>query len=136
MFNQTNTNNTTNRTIGVNVYDPNNWSTTPYIENTNIINLPSSGETYLTDLKAFGNTANYLLQQTITHSNNMDKQVKVAVFTVERNDKNEVISSKFVKELWVEIKKGVSLELTVAKQLDKDFDPETIVIKEITTITF
>lgn len=76
------------------------------------------------------------LSQAISNSNNMNKQVKVAVFTVERNEKNQVISSKLVKELWVEVKNGVSLELSVAKQLDKDFDPSTTVIKEITSVTF
>ena len=72
----------------------------------------------------------------ITNSNNMVKQVKVAVFTVERNEDNKVTSSTFVKELWVEIKNGASLELTVAKQLDKDFDPSTTIIKEIFSVTF
>ena len=76
------------------------------------------------------------LSQAITNSNNMNRQTKVAVFTIERNDKNQVISSKFVKELWVEIKNGASLELTVAKQLDKDFDPSTTIIKEIYSVTF
>jgi hypothetical protein len=72
----------------------------------------------------------------IINKSNMVKQVKVAVFTVERNDKNIVTSSTFVKELWVEVKNGASLELSVAKQLDKDFDPSTTVIREIYSVTF
>lgn len=72
----------------------------------------------------------------ITNSNNMNKQVKVAVFTVERNEDNKVTSSKFVKEIWVEVKNGASLELSVAKHLDKDFDPSTTIIKEVTVFTF
>jgi hypothetical protein len=76
------------------------------------------------------------LSQAITNSNNMNRQTKVAVFTVERNDKNQVVSSIFIKELWVEIKNGASLELSVAKQLDKDFDPSTTIIKEIFSVTF
>lgn len=76
------------------------------------------------------------LSQAITNLNNMNKQVKVAVFTVERNEDNKVISSTFVKELWVEIKNGASLELSVAKQLDKDFDPSTTIIKELSSVTF
>jgi hypothetical protein len=76
------------------------------------------------------------LSTLITNSNNMNRQTKVAVFTVERNDKNQVISSKFVKELWVEIKNGASLDLAVAKQLDKDFDPSTTIIKEIYSVIF
>lgn len=72
-----------------------------------------------------------------TISNNMKtRQAKVAVFTIKTNDKNEVISSKFVKELWVEAKNGASLDLIVAKELDKDFDPANTVIREITSIYF
>jgi len=78
----------------------------------------------------------YSISTAITNSNNMNKQVKVAVFTVERNEDNKVTSSKFVNEIWVEVKNGASLELSVAKQLDKDFDPSTTVIKEITSFTF
>ena len=81
-------------------------------------------------------TSNLGLSQAISNSSNMVKQVKVAVFTVERNDKNIVTSSTFVKELWVEVKLGASLELSVAKQLDKDFDPSTTVVREIYSVTF
>ena len=65
------------------------------------------------------------------------QQVKVAVFTITRDvDTNEINSTKFVKELWVEQKNGASIDLIVAKQLDADFDPETTVIKQIHSITF
>jgi hypothetical protein len=75
---------------------------------------------------------------TISNSNNMTlKQVKVAVFTITRDvDTNEINSTKFVKELWVEKKNGASIDLIVAKQLDADFDPETTIIKELFTISF
>ena len=77
------------------------------------------------------------LSTAITNSNNMKtKQVKVAVFTVTRNEKSEVTSSTFVKELWVEVKNGASIDLVVAKELDKGFDPANTVIKEITSFTF
>jgi hypothetical protein len=72
----------------------------------------------------------------ITNLNNMVKQVKVAVFTVKRNKENKIISTKFIKELWVEIKNGSSLDLAVAKELDKDFDPTKTIIKELHTVTF
>jgi hypothetical protein len=72
----------------------------------------------------------------ITNQNNMVKQVKVAVFTVERNEDNKVTSAKLVKELWVEVKNGTSLDLAVAKQLDKDYDPSNTVIKEIYSVNF
>ncbi len=78
-----------------------------------------------------------IISTAILNSNNMKtKQVKVAVFTVTRNDKSEVTSSKFVKELWVEVKNGASIDLVVAKELDKDFDPANTVIREITSISF
>jgi len=74
---------------------------------------------------------------TIANSNNMrTQQVHVAVFTVERNDKNEINSTKFVKELWVEQKNGTSLDLIVAKELKGDFDPETTVVRALCTVTF
>ena len=74
---------------------------------------------------------------TVSNSNNMrTRQVKAAVFTIERNDKNEVVSSKFVKELWVEIKNGASLDLAIAKELKGDFDPETTVVREIHSFSF
>jgi hypothetical protein len=76
------------------------------------------------------------LSQAVANSNNMNRQTKVAVFTVERNEDNKVTSSKFVKEIWVEVKNGASLELSVAKQLDKDFDPSTTIIKELSSVTF
>ena len=85
----------------------------------------------------YSNGSDYTsLSQAISNSNNMNKQVKVAVFTVERNEDNKVVSSTFVKELWVEVKNGASLELTIAKQLDKDFDPSTTIIKELSSVTF
>ena len=69
-------------------------------------------------------------------SNMRPTQAKVAVFTVERNDKNEINSTTFVKELWVEQKNGTSIDLLVAKQLDKDFDPETTIVKVLLTVAF
>jgi hypothetical protein len=75
---------------------------------------------------------------TISNLNNMtSRQVKAAVFTITRDvDTNEITSTKFVKELWVEKKNGTSIDLIVAKQLDADFDPETTVVKELFTISF
>jgi hypothetical protein len=72
------------------------------------------------------------------NSNNMTpKQVHVAVFTIHRDsDTNEINSTKFVKELWVEQKNGTSIDLLVAKQLDKDFNPETTIIKVLSTVSF
>lgn len=72
----------------------------------------------------------------ITNQNNMVRQVKAAVFTVERNEDNKVTSAKFVKEVWVEVKNGSSLDLAIAKELDKDFDPANTVVREIYSVTF
>ena len=72
----------------------------------------------------------------ISNLNNMSKQVKVAVFTVERDDKGAIISSKFVKEFWVEQKNGSSIVLAASKQLDKDFNPDTTVIREVGVVNF
>ena len=79
---------------------------------------------------------------TLTYSNQIQnnmtpKQVHVAVFTIKRDkDTNEINSTKFVKELWVEQKNGTSIDLIVAKKLDKDFDPETTIIKVLSTVSF
>jgi formylmethanofuran dehydrogenase subunit A len=81
-------------------------------------------------------SSNYSLSQTITNQNNMVRQVRVAVFTVKRNKENKIVSAEFTKELWVEIKNGSSVELAVAKELDKDFDPANTVIKEMYSISF
>jgi hypothetical protein len=108
---------------GCNTYIAPGWSTP----------LSGGGGTVLSNGSDYIYTS---LSQAISNSNNMNRQTKVAVFTVERNEDNKVVSSTFVKELWVEIKNGASLELTVAKQLDKDFDPSTTIIKEIFSVTF
>ena len=87
---------------------------------------------------------------TINYSNNLGlstavtpvkdmtpRQVHVAVFTITRDaDTNEINSTKFVKELWIEQKNGTSIDLLVAKQLGNDFDPETTIIKVLSTISF
>jgi len=88
-----------------------------------------------TDLTLAGNsTLNYSNQ---IQNNMTPKQVHVAVFTITRDsDTNEINSTKFVKELWVEQKNGASIDLLVAKQLDKDFDPETTIIKVLSTVSF
>ena len=83
------------------------------------------------------NSSNLFSSSSFTVQNMRPQQVKVAVFTITRDvDTNEINSTKFVKELWVEQKNGASVDLLVAKQLDKDFDPETTVIKVLTTLSF
>ena len=98
--------------------------------------LTVSGTNFNQGLTLQGNsTINYSINQ---NSNNMTpRQVNVAVFTITRDaDTNEINGTKFVKQLWVEQKNGASIDLIVAKELDKDFDPETTVIKVLTTVSF
>lgn len=76
------------------------------------------------------------LSTLITNQNNMVRQVKAAVFTVERNEDNKVTSAKLYGEFWVEVKNGSSLDLAVAKHLDNNFDPTTTVVREIYSVTF
>lgn len=64
-------------------------------------------------------------------------QNKVAVFKVTRNDENEITSTEFLKELWVQTKNGQSVEFEVAR--DKDlakYKAEDLSIKTIYTVTF
>jgi len=66
----------------------------------------------------------------------MNRQHKVAVFTVNRNEKNEIISSEFYKEGWVEIKGDQSIHLVTAKQFKIPVDLlDSIVIKKIYEVT-
>jgi hypothetical protein len=97
---------------------------------------PSTKLEVTSGLTLSGNsTINYSINSI---ANNMaPRQVQVAVFTITRDsDTNEINSTKFVKELWVEQKNGASIDLIVAKHLDKDFDPETTVIKILSTVSF
>ena len=65
------------------------------------------------------------------------KQVNVAVFTITRDeDTNEINSTKFLKQLWIEQKNGTSIDLLVAKQLGHDFNPELTIIKILSTVSF
>jgi hypothetical protein len=82
--------------------------------------------------------ANASIHYAPIHTNKMTpKQVNVAVFTITRDvDTNEINSTKFLKQLWIEQKNGTSIDLLVAKQLGNDFDPETTVIKVLSTVSF
>ena len=114
---------TTNGTVGMGCSNPSE-------------RLTVSGTNFNSGLTLQGNsTINY---STNPISNNMTpRQVQVAVFTIHRDpDTNEINSTTFVKELWVEQKNGTSIDLLVAKKLDKDFDPETTVIKVLSTVSF
>ena len=78
------------------------------------------------------------LSAAVTPVKNMTpKQVNVAVFTITRDeDTNEINSTKFLKQLWIEQKNGTSIDLLVAKQLGHDFNPELTIIKILSTVSF
>ena len=74
----------------------------------------------------------------LTLNNNtcsMNQQVKVAVFQVTRNEKEQISSSKFINEFWVEKKPGTSVDFAVARLLGDKYEADQIVIKEIFTVT-
>ena len=115
---------TTNGTVGMGCSNPSHP-------------LTVSGTNFNQGLTLQGNsTINYSISNQI--QNNMaPKQVNVAVFTIKRDkDTNEINSTKFVKQLWVEQKNGTSIDLLVAKELGNDFDPETTVIKTLSIVNF
>lgn len=119
-------------------------TTTPYIATTNSGGYLGSLTTeFNSGLTLSGNsTINYQnnmgLSIAVTPSKNMTpRQVHVVVFTIKRDSKtNEINSTKFVKELWIEQKNATSIDLLVAKQLGNDFDPETTIIKVLATVSF
>jgi hypothetical protein len=69
------------------------------------------------------------------NTSSMNQQVKVAVFHVTRNKHNEIKSSTFIDEFWIEKKPGISIDFAVAKKLDGKYEADEIVIKEQYTIT-
>ena len=97
--------------------------------------LTVSGTTINPGLTLQGNsTINYSISNSI---NMAPRQVQVAVFTITTDeDTNEINSTKFLKELWIEQKNGTSIDLLVAKQLGSDFDPELTIIKVLSTVSF
>jgi hypothetical protein len=117
---------TTNCNGAINTYSDGMWATP--LNGVNIYTSPG--------VSIYDSSSNHQISTLTINSNNMVKQTKVAVFTVERNEDNKVTSAKLVKELWVEVKNGTSLDLAVAKELDKDFDPSTTVVREIYSVTF
>lgn len=98
---------------------------------------PSTRLEVTSGLTLQGNSTINYSHSNLTSNNMKPTQAKVAVFTITRDsDTNEINSTKFVKELWVEQKNGASIDLIVAKHLDKGFDPETTIIKVLSTVSF
>lgn len=66
----------------------------------------------------------------------MSKQHKIAVFTVTRNEKNEIISSEFYKEGWIELDKDQHVALIAAKKFKIPVDLfDSIVVKKVNEVT-
>jgi hypothetical protein len=68
----------------------------------------------------------------LTLNNNissMNQQVKVIVFKVTRNKHNEIKSSEFITEMWIEKKPGVSIDFAVAKKLDNKYEADEILVQ-------
>ena len=97
----------------------------------------SSG-TYISDISSFTVPSLTTSNLTISSTNqNAIMQNKVAVFKVTRNDKNEITSTEFIKELWVQTKNSQSVEFEVAR--DKDlakYKAEDLSIRTIYTVVF
>jgi hypothetical protein len=132
------TNNSLLATTGTATINGYSGTTTGYHQS--VLNAPLTGTsiTTITDGSGLTLSGNSTLNYSNQIQNNMTpKQVHVAVFTIKRDaDTNEINSTTFVKELWVEQKNGTSIDLLVAKKLDKDFDPETTIIKVLATVSF
>ncbi len=73
---------------------------------------------------------------TINNMNKVQNQF-VAIFKIERNDKNEITSAKFIKEMWIETKNGSSVDFEVAKDSEiSKYKADEISIRTIYTVTF
>jgi hypothetical protein len=97
-----------------------------------VTTLPFSIDTYISH-------SLHIDSNNSTINNNMNKVQNqfVAVFKIERNDKNEIISAKFIKELWIETKNGSSIDFEVAKDKDiSKYEANEISIRTIYTVTF
>jgi hypothetical protein len=113
----------------------NNTSNGTFGANTNI-----NGYFTDSDCKLFPGTltTGTTINGSLTLNNNgtsMNQQVKVAVFKVTRNKHNEIKSSEWVADFWIEKKPGVSIDYAVAKMLKDAYEADEIVIKEIFTVT-
>jgi hypothetical protein len=96
---------------------------------------------YLTDYLTTTDysVANFIPSTTFTLTNNMNKVQNqfVAIFKIERNDKNEITSAKFIKEMWIETKNGSSVDFEVAKDPEiSKYKADEISIRTIYTVTF
>lgn len=77
--------------------------------------------------------------ETLSISNNQSKimQNKVVVFKVTRNDKNEIISTEFLKEMWVQTKDNQKVDFEVARDKDlANYKAEELDIRVLLFVNF
>lgn len=75
---------------------------------------------------------------TISPTNqNAIMQNKVAVFKVTRNEENKIVSTEFIKEMWIETKNNESIDFIVARDKDLEmYKAEDLSIRSIWTVSF
>lgn len=123
------------------------FSTSGYAAGSSLTNISSGtspliGTTYVSDFPLnSSSTTPFTVQSsgTLSISNNQNKimQNKVGVFKVTRNDKNKIISTEFLKEMWVQTKGNQKVDFEVAR--DKDlakYKAEELEIRVLLTATF
>jgi hypothetical protein len=73
----------------------------------------------------------------LTNNMSIVQNSHVAIFKIERNDKNEITSAKFIKEMWIETKNGSSVDFEVAKDPEiSKYKADEITIRTIYTLSF
>jgi len=98
------------------------------------LTINNSNGTYSTTISpnfTFSTLSDYM-----ENNSSQPQQVKVAVFEIERDEDQKVISTQFINEFWIEHKSKANLTLTVAKKLAKEVDLDKIVIKELSRVFF
>jgi hypothetical protein len=115
-----------------------NTTTSTYVQNTGYSGTLLSGTLQSSNFNHYDGSI--LPNTTLTFSTINLKTImqnKVAVFKVTRNDKNEIKSTEFIKEMWVETQTGQTVEFEVARDKDlADYKAEDLSIRTIYTITF
>ena len=100
----------------------------------------TSSGTYISGVNTPSFTLPNLTTPNLTISSinqNAIMQSKVAVFKVTRNEENKIVSTEFIKEMWIETKNNESIDFIVAR--DKDlakYKAEDLSIRTIYTVTF
>jgi hypothetical protein len=109
-----------------------------YTNNFGLMSNPylGSSQTTLGGLSGTSSTGGYAygLPSLCLTSKKAHMQAKIGIFKVKRDEDNNIISSEFVKEFWAEKIEGVSIDLLAAKELEDNFNPKEVVVKEIYTV--